>query len=113
MPGAAFFVPGQPEFARGGEKTPGVMKNSPGTPKKCPGHEKSHPGRLFLSRGGEKTPGACGSKGFQNISDYFTENIDHIVLTKNFSRASKPKNGCWNEIKNLSDHKGAWIEIID
>ena len=39
------------------------------------------------------------------------ENIDHIVLTKKFFGESAEKLGTWNEKKNLSDHKGVWIEI--
>jgi hypothetical protein len=41
------------------------------------------------------------------------ENIDHIVLTNTFCGMKKPKIETWNETKNLSDHKGIWIEIID
>jgi len=51
--------------------------------------------------------------GLKILTENLLENVDHIVLPGNFYDGSKLKMGSWNEIKNLSDHKGVWIEIID
>ena len=51
--------------------------------------------------------------GFEILTEKLEENIDHIVLTKTFRSQSELKIGIWNEDKNLSDHKGVWIEIED
>jgi exonuclease III len=51
--------------------------------------------------------------GLKNITEDLPENIDHIVLTGTFCGTTKPKIETWNEEKNLSDHKGILIEIID
>jgi exonuclease III len=51
--------------------------------------------------------------GMEILTKKLPENIDHIVLTNTFYGTTKPKIETWNEAKNLSDHKGVWIEIID
>ena len=51
--------------------------------------------------------------GLEILTEKLEKNIDHIVLTRAFKGKSEPKIGIWNEDKNLSDHKGVWIEIED
>ena len=43
---------------------------------------------------------------------YLKENIDHIVLSENFANNFKFEISEWNIDKNLSDHKGICLKLI-
>ena len=51
------------------------------------------------------------SNNLKNITENLKENIDHIVLSENFSKNFKYEIVEWNIDKKLSDHKGICLKL--
>ena len=66
-----------------------------------------------IKESSEKLQNTFENLSMKILTEELPENIDHIVLTDTFYGSSKPIVETWNGSKNLSDHKGIWIEIID
>jgi exonuclease III len=71
----------------------------------------------FTKEGREKLKNSFELLGMKIMTEQITNNIDHIVLKKDFFENRKIMNGFWNAIENkkerLSDHKGVYVEIFE
>jgi exonuclease III len=71
----------------------------------------------FTKKGREKLLNSFDQLGMKIMTERITQNIDHIVLTKEFMANKKIINGFWNDTENkamrLSDHKGVFLEIFE
>ncbi len=71
----------------------------------------------FTIKGREKLTNSFERLGMKLMTEQIIQNIDHIVLTKEFIINKKIINGFWNDTENkstrLSDHKGVFIEIFE
>ena len=71
----------------------------------------------FTEEGRKKLRSSFEQLGMKIMTEQITQNIDHIVLTKEFTKNKKIINGFWNDTQNkalrLSDHKGVFLEIFE
>ena len=71
----------------------------------------------FTKDGRKKLRNSFEQLGMKIMTEQITQNIDHIVLTKEFIASKKIINGFWNDTENkatrLSDHKGVFLEIFE
>ncbi|MFP5043091.1 endonuclease/exonuclease/phosphatase family protein [Parasediminibacterium sp. JCM 36343] len=71
----------------------------------------------FTKKGREKLRNSFEQLGMKIMTEEITQNIDHIVLTKDFTANKKIISGFWNDTTNkatrLSDHKGVFVEIFE
>jgi len=49
----------------------------------------------------------------QNLTESISENVDHIVVSKNFIKDLYIQLSEWNLDKSLSDHKGVCVEMLE
>lgn len=67
----------------------------------------------FTNVGREKFLKSFTNNKLQNTTEYVKENIDHIVISKDFLANYSIKTSEWNLSKELSDHKGVCVELIE
>jgi exonuclease III len=71
----------------------------------------------FTKEGRGKLRNSFEQLGMKIMTEQITQNIDHIVLTKEFIANKKIINGFWNDTENkatrLSDHKGVFLKIFE
>ena len=71
----------------------------------------------FTKEGREKLKNSFELLGMKIMTEHIPNNIDHIILTKDFFGNRKIINGFWNETENkkerLTDHKGVFVEIFE
>ena len=69
----------------------------------------------FTKDGREKLRNVFELLGMKIMTEQIKNNVDHIILTKNFFINRKITSGFWNDKENkkerLSDHKGVYVEI--
>ncbi|MDB5202897.1 MAG: endonuclease/exonuclease/phosphatase family protein [Ferruginibacter sp.] len=71
----------------------------------------------FTDAGRKMLTHSFGNLGMKLMTEQIAQNIDHVVLTKDFIADKKIKSGFWNNTENkstrLSDHKGVFVEIFE
>ena len=70
----------------------------------------------FTKEGRAKLKNTFALLNMEIMTEQITNNIDHIVLSKNFFTNRKFTKGFWNDTENkkerLSDHKGVFVKIF-
>ncbi|MBL0145407.1 MAG: endonuclease/exonuclease/phosphatase family protein [Chitinophagaceae bacterium] len=71
----------------------------------------------FTKEGREKLRNSFEQLGMKIMTQQITQNIDHIILAKEFIANKKIVNGFWNDTGNkltrMSDHKGVFLELFE
>jgi exonuclease III len=71
----------------------------------------------FTKEGREKLRSSFEKLAMKITTEQITQNIDHIVLSKDFLSNKKIETGFWNDTENkltrLSDHKSVFIEVFE
>ena len=70
----------------------------------------------FTKEGRSKLKNSFELLGMKILTEQIANNIDHIILSNDFLKHLKFKEGFWNDTENkkerLSDHKGVFVEIF-
>ena len=60
-----------------------------------------------------KLNAAFGKLEMENLTSEISENVDHIIISREFLKNKKTKIEIFNQGKKLSDHFGICITIVD
>lgn len=66
----------------------------------------------YTAEGREKILSALSNLCIENLTVGIANNIDHIVVSKQFMQGRKHTLSTWNEDKKLSDHIGVYVQLL-